>query len=147
MKSLPAQAEEGEGSAARVIPKRATVISPDAPHRPPIDFDSLVQRCMSDSQFARAMLLMFAEQAPLMVNDLRAGLTAGDAARAAKAAHTIKGSAANVSAQQLSACAAAIEDACRSGEMGTISEWMNRLNDELTRCLTYIDAQAEHRTT
>jgi HPt (histidine-containing phosphotransfer) domain-containing protein len=117
-------------------------VTDPARDRPPIDFGSLVQRCMGDPRFAQAMLAMFAQQAPPMVRDLRSHLAAGDVARAASVAHALKGSAANVSAQPLSEAAAAIEDRCRAGDMGTMPDAMARLDEAMQRCLACADAMA-----
>ncbi|MCA1906804.1 MAG: response regulator, partial [Magnetospirillum sp.] len=50
------------------------------------------------------------------VDEVTAALTAGDSAKAASAAHSIKGSAANLGYVRLAALAAAIEDALRRGD-------------------------------
>src|SRR5688572_32424914 len=75
----------------------------------PIDFESLVTRCLGDPQFAKAMLHLFATQAPEMVQAIEQSLSADDAVKAAKAAHALNGAAANLSAQPLCEVVAQIE--------------------------------------
>ncbi|HEV7301786.1 MAG TPA: Hpt domain-containing protein [Tepidisphaeraceae bacterium] len=105
----------------------------------PIDFESLVTRCLGDPQFAKAMLHLFATQAPDMVQAIEQALADGDATRAARAAHALKGSTANLSATSLSAVVAQIEQHCLANRLDDARQAMPTLAYELERCMRFIE--------
>jgi len=83
--------------------------------------DALLDREQIDSLVAAAgiegaldILDAFRRSTDDLLNRLNADLARGDLAEAARTAHALKGSAANVGAQLLAAAARNVEDACRA---------------------------------
>ena len=102
----------------------------------PIEFESLLARCMGDKGFTREMLGLFREQFAQNLAVLEANLASGDIEAARRTAHAMKGSAANLSAAPLSNLCAAIEMEARSGRFPAASA-VEAMKGELQRVLAY----------
>ncbi|HEY0798315.1 MAG TPA: Hpt domain-containing protein [Candidatus Baltobacteraceae bacterium] len=63
--------------------------------------------------------------------EMRAALAAGDAPSIAKAAHTLKGTSANIGAQIVSAISAKIEADAKAGQLAELPSVFNELGDAL----------------
>ena len=83
----------------------------------PIDWDALHKRCLNDADFVREMTAVFKTHAVETHRKLHAALTAADLPAATKYAHTLKGSAANLSAEPLRDAAYTTENECRSANL------------------------------
>ena len=86
---------------------------------PPIDgIDTVtaLKRTGGNRKRYEALLLRFAEQQAKVVEEIRAALTRGEVAAAERAAHSLKGAAANLGAAALAEAAAKAEAAIRSGQ-------------------------------
>jgi len=97
------------------------------------DGQALVNRLMRDESLARKVVHAFVETAPTHITALRAHLEVEDAAAVRRAAHALKGAAANVSAGALRAVASATEEAGRAGELGTVAALLPKMEDQLER--------------
>ena len=89
-------------------------------HEPPpviFDRDGLLERLMGDESLAESILQDFLEDISRQIDGLRSCLEDGDTAGAAQQAHTIKGAAANVGGEVLSALAEAYEKKCKAGDL------------------------------
>ena len=89
---------------------------PRPPEREPIDLPSLLQRCGGRSELAARLLAAFAAQLPGQVAAVQDA--ADDPTQLARAAHALKGTAANLSALPLAEAAAAVEAALAGGATG-----------------------------
>jgi PAS domain S-box-containing protein len=96
---------------------------------PLIDSSTLRERVMGDEDLAQDLLRMFLERTPQYMQDLEAALNAGDAASVRLQAHTIKGMAGNISAEQLRTLAGAMESNAAKGNLGAVREQMGKLED------------------
>ncbi len=85
------------------------------------DRDRLLDNVMGDEELARDVLVAFAQDADLVLAELGAALTAGDALRSMRACHTLKGTTANVGALALFETARALEAAAREGDLAVVS--------------------------
>jgi HPt (histidine-containing phosphotransfer) domain-containing protein len=103
---------------------------------PPIEIESLLARCMGDKDFTREMLGLFRDQFTQHLAALEAGVAAGDCEAVRKTVHSMKGSAANLSAAALTKACAAIELAAKSGQLPPASA-VAALKDEFQRVLVY----------
>jgi len=110
--------------------------APDAA-APPVDIQDLYERCLKNVDFAQRILAKFQERIGSDLTTLTDALAADKLDEAAKLAHSLKGSAANLSATAVRMLAAEIEHLCRSGQ-GDLSVALPRLQTEVTRCLEYI---------
>jgi len=94
------------------------------------DGESLLQRLMGDRELAEIVLNVFLGDAPLVLRRLCDALSESNAAGARLHAHTLKGSAATVSAEALRAVALAMETAAAEGRLDRCCELFPRAADE-----------------
>ena len=97
------------------------------------DSQALLRRMMGDRQLVRKILNAFLSGFPAQMNDLRSRLADADNAAARLRAHTVRGSAATVAANALSAIAADIERAARAGKLDLAGDLVPRLIEEFER--------------
>ncbi len=83
---------------------------------PGIDTKSALRRTGGNRKRYESLLRRFAEPSTGAVEEIRAALAAGDTATAARAAHSLKGAAANLGAGALAAVAARAETAVTTGQ-------------------------------
>jgi len=90
---------------------------PPASNPKVFDRPALLERLMDDEDLVAEVLKGFLSDVPELISELKATLEAGDAQGARHAAHTLKGSASNVSAMALTEAAKKAEDAARAGDL------------------------------
>ncbi|HEV7281820.1 MAG TPA: Hpt domain-containing protein [Pirellulaceae bacterium] len=105
-----------------------------AEEEPAYDLGSLSARCLGNLDFAISLLDRFAAGAETSIERLRTAAERGDLPDLAREAHSLKGSAANLSADSLRDAAASLEAACRSGARDEGVAAVERLVGELDRC-------------
>jgi Amt family ammonium transporter len=99
-----------------------------------IDYESLLARCMGDSELLGRLVEKFRAKSLETWEPLLEALKAGDASRAARVAHAIKGTASNLSAIKLAEFAGQIEELEPGGDLAAIEAAVHRLGAELNRC-------------
>lgn len=82
-----------------------------------LDVEELRGRCRGKGALMRSILGKFGPVAQQYVTDATDGLGVGDLSRTARAAHALKGAAANLGAKPLAEIAAALEQAAKSDDM------------------------------
>jgi HPt (histidine-containing phosphotransfer) domain-containing protein len=80
------------------------------------DVAELLERCLQDAAFAEEMLTIFSTQVPITFGRLETAVRANNPAEASKAAHSLKGSSANLSAHLLQGVAIEMEKTFREGD-------------------------------
>lgn len=85
---------------------------------PIFERDKFLQRLGGDEELAKTLLQVFASDVPNTIEQLKQALEEGDVKSATRHAHTIKGAAANVSAERLRASASKIEELLKEGDVG-----------------------------
>jgi len=88
---------------------------------------------MGDRQLAGTVLKGFLEDVPAQFENLRQRLDAGDAAGTRLQAHTLKGAAATVGAENLRGIALALEQAGRAGKLDCCGELLRGAREEFER--------------
>jgi two-component system, sensor histidine kinase and response regulator len=83
---------------------------------------------------------VFREQAPLLLEQLKAALDADDAAEARRAAHSLKGAAAIFAAAPAVGAAARAEEAARAGDLSAAAETLDQLEWEVRRLVEALAA-------
>lgn len=107
---------------------------PEAPVIDPQSIDNLRSLNPGDNdEFLREIVEIFIEDTPLRMADLEAGLAAGDTAKFTRAAHSIKGSSANLGAVALGAVAEKLEHQSRREGLAGVAPLLAVLNDEFIR--------------
>jgi len=88
--------------------------------------DALMRRLLGDRHLAGAILRSFVGGCPARLNELRQRIAEADASGARLRAHSLKGAAATVAAEELCAFAEAIEQAGETGQVARCAELMPR---------------------
>jgi CheY-like chemotaxis protein/DNA-binding transcriptional regulator YdaS (Cro superfamily) len=126
-------------SAAAEVSAPPTKAAPaDEPLALPVDLETLQQRCMGNRKLASKALKMFETSLATDVNQLLESVSKGDAKGAAASAHKIKGSAANVSAEQVRAVAADLEKLAKADSLGQTTAALEQLDQEMKRFKEYL---------
>jgi Amt family ammonium transporter len=113
---------------------------------PAYDLGSLSARCLGNLDFAISLLDRFAAGTDDSIQRLRTAADRGDLSDLAREAHSLKGSAANLSAESIRDAAASLEAACRSGVRDDGVAAVERLVGELDRCRRQIVSDSCRRT-
>jgi len=105
---------------------------------PPIDLDSALERAMGDKDFLEQMFLEFLSAVPGQVEEIKTALEQGDGASLQQKAHTLKGSAANLSADTIVATALHLEQMGREGNLQAGKQALDELNDNVAYLEAYV---------
>ncbi|MBN2875278.1 MAG: response regulator, partial [Spirochaetales bacterium] len=125
---------------APVTADAAAPVHAAADASPVFDRAGFLDRLMGDEELMRDICAAFIEDSPSQLANLEAALESGDVATAERAAHSIKGAAANVGGERVRALAYQIEkdahigalDAARSRLAG-LGAGLKELQDEMSR--------------
>lgn len=98
-----------------------------------LDQASLLARVAGDRKLMRELADIFLAEAPPMMKRIAAALAAGDPEQARKAAHALKGAAANLSASATVEAALALENLGRGGDLSGAGKTHHRLQKEMKR--------------
>jgi Amt family ammonium transporter len=107
--------------------------TPVAEDPPPINIESLFERCFDNLEFAESLLEELAQDGPQRLAKIEAAYD--DTAAAAKVAHALKGAAGILCATRLQAQAWQVEQVGRTGDLDALRPQLTALADELRRCL------------
>lgn len=105
---------------------------------PPVDRAALVGRCMDDPAFAAMVLTKFRAKVPGMFDQIAAAAAAGDAAALGQAAHALKGSAANLAADEVRDLACRLEAAGHAGSVAAAEPVVADLRVAISRLVGFI---------
>ena len=124
---LPKRTDNGDFASSSEPSRSETVASSKA-----LAFDKsdLVERMMGDNELAREVVDCFLQDTPAQIAALREHLNLASIAVAARFAHSIRGAAANVSAQALSAIAAELEISGAAGDLASVLTQFRELEKE-----------------
>ncbi len=89
-----------------------------------------------NDEFLREIAGIFLEDTPQRIAELRQSLTAGDVAKFTRAAHSIKGSSANLGAMTLRSAAEKLEHHSRKDGLTGVSDLVTEVTSEFTRAET-----------
>lgn len=115
-------------------PERQDVLSNPAP----IDTDALYGRCMGNVDFAESLLKDFAQVGGERVDQILRSLEQCDATGLADTAHSLKGAAAMVAAEDIRSVASQLESTSRSGDLDNARQFANQLRAEMQSCVDFI---------
>jgi len=101
----------------------------------PIDREKLLARCLDDVEFTRQMLQIFQDQSPATLTRLCESVNAGAWEDAKRHAHTLKGTAGNLSAAALQAAAARVEKLVEAGQSADLDAAVLDLTNQFNLCL------------
>jgi CheY-like chemotaxis protein len=122
-----------ESVTAPVLPQ----VNADAP----VDWEHIMKVSDGDLTFAQELVQLFIDSGDETLRDISAAMHRGDLAAIRSAAHSFKGSSANIHAPSASAAAGRLEDAARSGDVDQISRLEGELRCEATKVMEYLRAR------
>jgi PAS domain S-box-containing protein len=100
---------------------------------PIFDKESFTERMMNDDEMVREIVEIFLDDIPRQIEKLKVSLETGDAVTSERLAHSIKGAAANVSAELLREVAFHIEKAGKEGDLDTMSQSVHELEKQFSQ--------------
>jgi CheY-like chemotaxis protein len=103
----------------------------------PFDFDSLLQRCMGKRDFLNKIVLKFQKRLGKDMEHLERSVALGNAGQVEHLAHSLKGAAANLSAEPLRAAAARLEALGHSGDLAAAPLCLAELQQEARQFLAF----------
>jgi PAS domain S-box-containing protein len=112
-----------------------------APLHAPVDWDALLESIDGDTGFARELLGAFVGTADRELAAIAAAVGTGDAATVREAAHTLKGTSANLRASAAAAAAARLEIAARTGQSLELSDLAGQLTTEVRGAIVYLKSK------
>ena len=110
----------------------------------PFDLASLVQRCMGDPDFAVRILEKFAKRAVEDIVKLKEAVQQLDSDQVSRQAHSLKGAAANLCAEELRRLAAELEAIGRSGKLSPEAAGLvDLMESEIADCVAFVAGKDE----
>jgi PAS domain S-box-containing protein len=132
----------GIGAAASLPGASAGTLSGSSvPLHAPVDWDALLESIDGDTGFARELLGAFVGTADRELAAIAAAVGTGDAATVREAAHTLKGTSANLRASAAAAAAARLEIAARTGQSLELSALAGQLTAEVRGAIVFLEAK------
>lgn len=105
----------------------------------PIDLGRLEEIAGDDPEFIDEILVTFVESTNELMEPLREGVRAGDAAAILRESHRLKGSSANIGAVVLQAHSFELEKLGRAGATEGAAELLARIESEFDRLCRFLD--------
>ncbi len=131
LKSLPAIASaQARRSGEIENPKSEIQVAP-------MDFDKAIEEFEGDEEFLMEVLEGFLDNVRAQIGTIHQAISSGDAEVVRKEAHSIKGGAANLTADELSRIAFKLENIGKSGLLEGGTEVLERLEREFHRLEVY----------
>jgi two-component system, sensor histidine kinase and response regulator len=119
---------------------------PPSPRSPtnadaPVNWDQFMGLTAGDPDFVDELVQLFIDSGDAALREIRAALERGDLPAIGRAAHSFKGSSANIHAHPASAVAARLETAAFAGEIDQLSQLEEQLRREAIRAKEYLRAR------
>jgi HPt (histidine-containing phosphotransfer) domain-containing protein len=106
----------------------------------PVDRSVLAEMCGGDDAFERRILGNFRQTTRADAARLSGAIASGDLAAVTRVAHSIKGAARTIGAQDLAAVCERIESAARAADADTVAANSSAFNLENSRVDEYLEA-------
>jgi HPt (histidine-containing phosphotransfer) domain-containing protein len=105
------------------------------------DWEEFIAATDGDAEFASELVQLFIQSGDAVLRDIRNALQRGDVPAVRQAAHSLKGSSANMCARVTSEAAALLEAAARAGDTSNLAALEARLRSETGRAIDYMRAR------
>lgn len=112
-----------------------------------LDPDVILERVGGDVQFLQELAVIFVDDCPKLLGDIRTAIQSGDLRSLEHAAHTLKGSVANFGAEPARAAALRLEMLGRTGDLKPAPEACAVLEHEIARFTQALSALASRLNT
>ncbi len=120
------------------VPAPAAPAAPAPSTKPPIAYDDLLERCLGSTDFLKGLLKRCESAWAKDISALTDAIRSKDPAAVSRAAHALKGSAANLSATTVQKLAGQIESLARAGDLTTAQSAVPTLEQAVAECKNYI---------
>jgi HPt (histidine-containing phosphotransfer) domain-containing protein len=102
---------------------------------PAILIPTLLERCMNNARTVDVVINKFEKQANDAIAQIKQHITTSDLTAIARVAHSLKGAAGILAANQLATLAGQMEQLGRNGEVAQLGSQFASLQAEITRCI------------
>lgn len=116
------------------------VVASSIEDRPIVDRDGALKRMGGDVQLFQDMVQFFIEDAPGLLTEMDTANASGDAENVARAAHSLKGLAANFGATDAIEAAQTLEKQVKASGLAETDAAFANLHREMQRLLTALEA-------
>jgi two-component system sensor histidine kinase/response regulator len=106
-----------------------------------LNYDYLNEITGGDAEFIAELLSDFVSQTPALIEQIAEAIAQGDAATLGKAAHTLKGSARAIGADEFAAIAFELEQAGKQGDLSNAPDAFQRLQAYWQSLEAYLQQQ------
>lgn len=96
---------------------------------PVFDYEDFLHRIDGDVDLLKEVIEIFLEDTPALLANLYAGIRSGDAEAVERAAHTLKGSAANISAKRLQQLSHHVQQALKKNDVAYLELFIEDLEE------------------
>ncbi|HJT33083.1 MAG TPA: response regulator [Pirellulales bacterium] len=120
-------------SAVRGVPRSVSQEPTGAPSETVVDYHTALTRLGGNEQLFRELAAFFLDDAPVILKDLGEALGTGNAAGVERAAHSLRGLAANFGAPAAVQVAGELQDVARRGDLSQGKSLHDRLAREIGR--------------
>jgi len=117
----------------RIVPHNTSAISSDASDANAVFDRQVVLALIDDVDLLHQLVRLFLEDYPQQLQLIRQAVATGDAMELQRAAHTLKGSAANFAASKVAVCAQQLEDMGRNRGLERATNVLKMLEEELNK--------------
>jgi CheY-like chemotaxis protein len=104
----------------------------------PVDWQHLVTMADGEDRFTQELVQLFIDSGDATLRDIKDAISRGDLAAVGRAAHSYKGSSANIRAASASTAASRLEEAARAGAIDQLHELEQVLRREAERATQYL---------
>lgn len=99
--------------------------------RPPVfDYDDFLDRIDGDVDLLKEVIEIFLKDTPGLLADLYAAIRSGNARAVERAAHTLKGTAANISAKKLQSLSQHVQSALKENNTADLEPFIGQFEKE-----------------
>lgn len=109
---------------------------------PPIDLKKAVAEFLGEAETLQRVLQGFVEQGHAQIESIEAATASADLEKIRRAAHALKGGAANLTALVLAERCARVEEAAAGGDQDPLRGMLDKLKAEFDRLTEYVHRQA-----
>ena len=106
-----------------------------------VDWDEFMAMVDGDKDFAHELVQLFIDSGDVALRDISKALGVGDLGAVERAAHSLKGSSANIRATSASTAAGRLEAAAKAGAAGEIPVLAQRLKAEAEHAAAFLRAR------
>ncbi len=128
-------------AAVQALASEAARIAPERGPAAPVDWHQFLKVADHDAQLVQELVELFIESGDAALLDIKKALNSGDLKAVGRAAHSLKGSSANIHARATSDAAAALESAVSTGTVGDLAGLEARLRAEAERAFEFLKAR------